>query len=47
MLVNTLSLLPFAKKFSFSLKAKSKALLKRGYFSVQLFFVLSNNSQAD
>lgn len=28
MLVNILSLLPFAKKFSFSLKAKSEALLR-------------------
>lgn len=40
MLVNILSLLPFAKKFSFSLKAKLEALLKGGYFSFQLFFVL-------
>lgn len=45
MLVNTLPLLPLAKKFN--LKAKSEALLKRGYFSVHPFFVLRSDSQAD
>lgn len=44
MLVNILSLFPFAKKFSFGLKAKFEVLLKGGDFSVHLFFMLSNNS---
>ena len=39
MLVSILSLFPFAKMLSFSLKAKFEALLMGGYFSVHLFFV--------
>lgn len=46
MLVNILSLFPFIKKFSFSLKAKFDAFLGGDYFSVCLFLLLATDSQA-